>query len=151
MEGKKTLVIKEMGELDRRAELWLLTNPEIQKWKISTEELWNISRRHESLLYKKSRVRWLKEEDENSKFFHKIRIANDLKRVFINGLWVEELNHIKEEVKRFIELKYKEQDDVPFETIVQRDNDMLVAQFSVEKVKQAVWECDGNKCLGPDA
>ena len=57
MEGKKTLVIKEMGELDRRAELWLLTNPEIQKWKISTEELWNISRRHESLLYKKSRVR----------------------------------------------------------------------------------------------
>jgi len=27
---------------------------------------------------------------------------------------------------------------------------MLVAQFSVEKVKQAVWECDGNKCLGPD-
>jgi len=72
MEGKKTLVIKEMGELDRRAELWLLTNPEIQKWKISTEELWNISRRHESLLYKKSRVRWLKEEDENSKFFHKI-------------------------------------------------------------------------------
>lgn len=36
MEGKKTLVIKEMGELDRRAELWLLTNPEIQKSRLLT-------------------------------------------------------------------------------------------------------------------
>jgi hypothetical protein len=30
------------------------------------------------------------------------------------------------------------------------DNAELIAPFSIEEVKEAVWSCDGNKSPGPD-
>lgn len=39
---------------------------------------------------------------------------------------------------------------VTFSRITDSDNEFLTAPFTVEEVKEVVWECDGNKISGPD-
>ena len=68
------------------------------------------------------------------KFFHNIvnwkRRSNELNEVYTDGSWVKEPCRVKEEVRRFFELKYKDTvislHGVPFGTIDQSDNSMLV-------------------------
>lgn len=61
---------------------------------------------------------------------------------------------IKSLFKAFFENRFREEDiirpvldGVAFKTI--SDNDFLTALFLVEEVKEVVWDCDGNKSLGP--
>ncbi|MCI46747.1 hypothetical protein A2U01_0067988, partial [Trifolium medium] len=37
-----------------------------------------------------------------------------------------------------------------FQTLSDEDNLLLMAPFSSEEVKEAIWSSDGNKCPGPD-
>lgn len=30
------------------------------------------------------------------------------------------------------------------------ENNMLIAPFSIEEIKEVIWECDGRKSPGPD-
>lgn len=60
-------------------------------------------------------------------------------------------------VKNHFELGYKEEafnrrklDAVGFKQISTAGNDLLVSPFSIEEIKEVVWECDRNKSLGPD-
>lgn len=59
--------------------------------------------------------------------------------------------------RSFFESKFKELeeiypslDEVPFNRISDRDNVYLTAKFEIEEIKEAVWDCDGSKSLGPD-
>lgn len=51
---------------------------------------------------RKLREVWLKEEDRNTRFFHRMtnahRRRNQMARVKINGMWFTKENNIKEEV-----------------------------------------------------
>lgn len=38
----------------------------------------------------------------------------------------------------------------PFSRLNSSENDGLIAPFSLEEIKDAVWSCEGNKSLGPD-
>lgn len=37
---------------------------------------------------------------------------------------------------------------VNFKSILEEDNSCLVAPFTVEKIREAMWDCDENKSLG---
>lgn len=39
---------------------------------------------------------------------------------------------------------------IQFNSMSAADNDMLTRPFLVEEIKEAIWECDDNKSLGPD-
>ena len=69
---------------------------------------------HEALLRQKSRSRWLKEGDCNTKFFH-IRVnanrnRNSIKGLLIEGVWTDDPNKVKEEIGSFFSNRFLEAD-----------------------------------------
>jgi hypothetical protein len=70
-ERRKVLVSK-MNELDLIAESAGLSLEEAGMRQCLLADFWKIRKFHESILSQKSRSRWLKEGDSNSKYFHAI-------------------------------------------------------------------------------
>ncbi|RZC16671.1 Importin-9 [Glycine soja] len=110
------------------------------------EALWAAALAHESLLRQKSRSRWIKEGDCNSRYFHLMMNANhrnnSLKGVLIDGIWIDEPHKVKEEVRSYLSKRFQEidfhspkLDGINFQTINQQHNFMLVAPFLEEEVR----------------
>ncbi|GLT27528.1 hypothetical protein SLA2020_025150 [Shorea laevis] len=64
---------------------------------------------------------------------------------------------MKEEISSFFEHLYKEErrdrprlEGVVFKQISKEDNEALIAPFSEEEIKEAIWDCDNSKALGPN-
>lgn len=75
----------------------------------------------------------------------------------IEGSWVEDPVHLKPKVKEFFENKFQRDVDiapklegVPFNQLSQEDNVFLTACFDLEEIKEAVWDCKGDRSPGPD-
>lgn len=114
------------------------------------------------MLFHKSRFKWIKEGDENSRFFHSIvnwrRKMNSVRGLHIQGSWVEDTTVVKNEIKRFFEKRFMEEENqckisfegLDFNTLNELQAAKLVEIFFEEEIKEAVWDCEGNKCPGPD-
>ena len=156
-------ILRKIQELDMRDDLVDLEEDKIRERRELLSQLQDINVRNESLLQQKSRALWLKQRDTNSKYFHASikwrRLRNEIKGIQCHnsGNWVEELNAVKELVKEF----YKEKltaiedigvrlDNVHFEEITESDNRLLTDPFDEEEIKEAIWNCDGQKSPGPD-
>ena len=138
-----------------------MTDLEISRRKKLQEDLWVAAQAHEALLRQKSRSRWLKEGDCNTRFFH-IRVnanrnTNCIKGLLIEGEWTDEPNKVKEEIRTFFSNRFQEADfqrpkidGINFKTIDQQQNSMLVAPFQEIEIQNAVWECGNDKSPGPD-
>ena len=109
----------------------------------------------------KSRIKWLKEGDSNTAFFHKSinfrRHHNAIQGIFIESTWVQQPNLIKEEVVKFFAARFTEEkfdrptlDGVQFNTITCSQREEMSAPFTDPELKDAVWSCGGDKCPGPD-
>lgn len=97
METLNQLDIKEEGE-DLGSEEMILRSSTL-------EEFWRVAKLNDSLLFQKSRDKWIKEGDENTKYFHNLvnwrRRKNALKGLDIQGNWVEESAAVKSKVREF--------------------------------------------------
>lgn len=86
----------------------LLTRRKLQ------EELWVAALSHKSLMRQKARLRWIKEGDCNSRYFHLLinssRKNNCLNGVMIDGSWIEEPSAVKEAVRMFFMNRFQESD-----------------------------------------
>ena len=151
----------ELNKLEEVTSQRQLSHQEVQKRKKLQEELWAAAQVHESILRQKSRSRWIKEGDCNSRFFHMMinanRSKNSLKGVLVDGAWTAEPHKVREEAKAFFSQRFSESDlhrpkldGITFQTITQQQNSLLVAPFSEEEVRMAVWDCGSDKSPGPD-
>lgn len=115
----------------------------------------------ENLIFQNARSRWLKEGDAHSGFFHACinskRRWNNIQALKKDETWLVEVEDVKEEVLNHFTKQFSEDDwdrpkldGVPFKRIDVGVNDRLIAQLSEEEIKEAVWECEGNKSPGPD-
>jgi len=138
-----------------------LSVEEVSKRKQLQEALWVAAHAHESLLRQKARIRWIKLGDCNSRYFHLMMNANrrnnSVNGVMIGDSWVADPATVKEEIRSFFSQKFQESsnhsirlDGVRFQSISQQHNDMLMARFQEEEVKNAVWEYGSDKCPGPN-
>ncbi|XP_071700221.1 uncharacterized protein [Rutidosis leptorrhynchoides] len=109
----------------------------------------------------KSRVRWAIDGDENSRFFHTVvksrQSFNAIKGINIDGCWVTNPAAIKLSASNFFAGRFKSDctcrpsfTSSNFLTLEEEDVCMLEAGFSVEEIKQVVWDCVISKAPGPD-
>lgn len=96
---------EELNKLEEETTDRQLSLQEVTSKKQLQEALWLAVQSHESLLRQKSRSRWIKEGDCNSKYFHKLmnvsRRNNLLKGIMIDDIWVDEPKKVKEAVRMF--------------------------------------------------
>ncbi|KAJ9565877.1 hypothetical protein OSB04_001843 [Centaurea solstitialis] len=111
----------------------------------------------------KSKVKWIKEGDENSKFFHRVskfrEHKNALASLTIDRTWLEEPDEIKRYVADFFRKKFaKTQTHTPSNKLNMRglkrlSEDGAISleeRFTEEEVWSAIKECGRNKSPGPD-
>ncbi|KAK3204424.1 hypothetical protein Dsin_018470 [Dipteronia sinensis] len=99
-------------------------------------DMWKAIRKEEQMWSQKSRIKWLKEGDKNSKFFHSI--ANGRSRINYIGDLVVEGRRVSD--PKLVSIKW----------VPEEERDSLERVFSIEEVWEAVCNCDGNKALGSD-
>jgi hypothetical protein len=109
----------------------------------------------------KSRVLYLKEGDNNTKFFHKManshRRRNQIKCIEVDGTRFEEEPDIRNQVVHFYKSLYQENeewrpdvDGLSFASIGEDAKDRLERCFDNEEVVQVLKDLEGDKALGPD-
>ncbi|KAJ0941283.1 putative RNA-directed DNA polymerase [Helianthus annuus] len=112
-------------------------------------------------LKQRSRIRWAKDRDENSKFFHaqinSRKASNVVHGLNIGGSWVSKPSLVKKEVFNFFRSKFEEDcRDRPglvcpnLKRISEIDASWLESHFSEEEIKCAVFDCGDDRAPGPN-
>jgi hypothetical protein len=109
----------------------------------------------------KSRIKWLKEGDKCTNFFH--LMANSNKRyntidsLHINGVLSSNPVAIREHAANYFESMFAESmswrlklDDLEFESLSEDEAASLEAPFLEKEVKDVIFDMDGDKAPGPD-
>jgi hypothetical protein len=154
-------LIVEINDLDVRGELVGLTSAELERRKEHFATLWKLLRSKEVTLAQRSRSRWLKDGDANTKYFHNSIKArsklNQISALRVNGEWVDSPNLVKEAVSSFFVLHVAapfrvrpKLDGVEFPSLSEEENLGLIAPFTLEEIEEVVHSSDGNKSPGPD-
>ncbi|GLT46628.1 hypothetical protein SLA2020_203720 [Shorea laevis] len=152
---------EEINRLDEKGEVEQLADVQVAKRNDCMHKLWIWNERRDSLLYQKARQKWLKEGDANSKFFHgsivKRRKQNKLEGVLKDGEWMEGVPQVKAHIRDCFQSKFDDEewkrpriDHIRFKQLTIEENTQLLAEFTEEEIKAAVWDCDSNKSPGPD-
>lgn len=143
-------------ELDKKREAVGLEDEEIQSRKSKFVELWRLLKARDVMFAQRSRLKWLKDGDENSKFFHnsvKGRSGRNVMRALKVGEgWAQSPVEVRREVVDFFtrhtasshEVRLRI-DGVPFNTLSEEQNLSLVAPFELREIEEVVKECDGDK------
>nr|XP_027071629.1 uncharacterized protein LOC113696407 [Coffea arabica] len=111
----------------------------------------------------KSRVKWLKDGDRNSRYFHAV-VAERHQRSVIHriksstGDWLESADAIESEAESFFKRLFTAESpsasfnalDVIPKLLTDQDNDMLDEIPSKEEVKSVIFAMDGGSAAGPD-
>lgn len=124
-------------------------------------EFWKVAKLNDSILYQKSRDKWIREGDSNTKYFHNSinwrRRINSLRGLLDDGVWVEDPRLVKAKVKEFFEKKFKKTpsrgvflDGASFLSISLEANKNLTRKFDLEEIRSSIWECEGDRSPGPD-
>lgn len=83
---------------------------EANERKVLLGEFWTVLNLHESMFYQKSRSQWLKDGDQNTKYFHSLinwrRCTNSIVGLMIDGTWEEDPQKVKSEVKKYFEQRF---------------------------------------------
>jgi len=127
---------------------------------VVTFNLHSMARIENSIFWQKSRMKWLQEGDANSKFFYGYmssrRRNNTINLVCVDGARVEGVHNIRAAVFNHFSSHFKAVEatrpwveGLPFRKLSYAEASKLTKPFSMEEVKQAVWDCDSYKSPGP--
>ncbi|XP_022030385.1 uncharacterized protein LOC110931294 [Helianthus annuus] len=150
-----------LANIERLAEEIILLVEELEERVICRNYVAEYDRIKHIDIRQKSRMRWALDGDENSTFFHNIInsniSSNRLNGLMIDGMWVTNPLLVKEALfnffhKQFTEPMVNRPKVVCLNLVAISDSeaDSLIAPFSLNEVKDAVWGCEGDRAPGPD-
>jgi mannosylglycoprotein endo-beta-mannosidase len=161
--GKATLFNK-LDELDKKAEITLLSDVEHDLKHVLNERLAELLREEELKWYQGAKVKHLLEGDANTKYYHLLANGRHRKtRIF----QLEDGNSIitgdaqlKENITSYyknlfgpseeslISLDESQTEDIP--QVSDLENEFLTEPFTHEEVRAAIFQMEHNKASGPD-
>lgn len=127
----------------------------------ATCRVWQTLLIQESMLRDKSRVRWIREGDSNSKFFHSVMKRNFQRNGIVElnsnmGL-LNKVGDIK--LKNFNHFSHRFSDSelhrltlqgVSFNSLTKSNIGMLEEPLSMEEMKEVIWNLGSEKSPGPN-
>ncbi|MCH86627.1 LINE-1 reverse transcriptase like, partial [Trifolium medium] len=154
-------LVVEIRDLDMRGEEEGLSTQEVVSRKEKFRDLWKLLKNKEALMFQRSRSKWLKEGDANTKFFHgsvKSRSKTNLISALRSGdVWLDSPTLIKAAVSSYFVNHVSSTprvrpklDGVVFPSLSEEEKVGLISPFSMEEIEDVVKNCDGNKCPRPD-
>jgi hypothetical protein len=161
MDDSIRVLVLRIRDLDLKGEQGLLLTSEVEERKKCFGDLWRLLKCKDVLIRQRSRVKWLKDGDSNSKYFHGCLKArqrrNAISCLRVGERWVDTTSEIFEEVTNFFKSHFSaipvsrpKLDGVVFPVISEGENVMLTAPFCWEEIEGVVMNSDGNKSPGPD-
>ncbi|KAE8702415.1 hypothetical protein F3Y22_tig00110482pilonHSYRG00005 [Hibiscus syriacus] len=121
---------RKINELDLIAQGGILSKQEWDQLRLCRTNLWRLYRTEESIWFQKSRARWIKEGDRNTRFFH-LSALNRSKRNEILSLKIMECGFRSSTIKGDQSKKLEE-------------------HFLEQEIWQAIVSSDSSKAPGPD-
>lgn len=118
-------------------------------------------KRKEAYWAQNSRIKWLKEGDRNTKFFHVVaslrKRRNCMSSINIDGNTSSDPEKIKKEATNFFKKAFKEDftnrpllEGLDFKQLSSHQAASLIEPFSREEIDMAVASCNSDKAPGPD-
>ena len=112
-------------------------------------------------LQQKAKIKWVKDGDENSRFFHGcLKHKNRKNRIHgltINGVWNSDPRDVKAEILKFFTDKFCERwpnrpkfINSKFKKFSTGQSSLLEYEFTIHEIKSAVWQCGSENAPGPD-
>jgi hypothetical protein len=161
LEEKAGVLTNEIERLDLKREEGDFVEKDNETKKSLILELRHLLQSKDSMLFQRSRSRWLKQGDANTGYFHSCvasrKRSNTIAALRIGDRWVEKPLEVRGEVVEFFKNHFAEAswrrpqlDGVEFPTLTPLQVGDLVKPFTVEEVRGVVDDSDGNKSPGPD-
>jgi len=159
MDTRITTLMEDIEELDVKGEATQLNEEDVRIRKEKFITLWSLLKAKDSLLFQRSRVKWLKEGDANTSFFHnnvKARSkGNAVKALKVNDEWFQAPVEVRRVVVEYFTSQVMTDgsvrptlDEVPFDMLT--DEQILITPFMGEEIEEVVKLSDGNKSPGSD-
>jgi hypothetical protein len=150
-----------LSTLDLNGEEDTLSEAELEELHGVTSDIHSLSRRQASINWQQSRLKWLKEGDANSKYFHSMlatrRRGNAISSVQVDGVTLEGVHPVRQAVFSLFATHFKARavtrpgvKNLRFRRLSVVEGSGLTRPFSESEVKDAVWDCDSFKSPGPD-
>jgi hypothetical protein len=161
LDSKIMGVKSRIAQLDEKGEQFVLQDVEITELHDLSLSLHSLSRVQNSITWQKSRMHWLNEGDANTKFFHgmmsHMRRNNSINLLSVGGVVIEGVQNNRTTVYNHFSSHFQATGEerpsvygLPFRQLSFGEAGNLTRPFSIEEVKQAVWDCDDSKSPGPD-
>lgn len=161
LEGRIPDVKGKIAALDIKGEDHDLIEEEVVRMNSLSNNLVSLNHLNSNIRLQQSRLNWLKEGDANTRFLHGIlasrRLINSIVKINVNGGDVEGLenfrgvvfNHFQHHFQAIM-TDFPGMEGLTINVISESEKVDLVRPFSLEEVKQAMWNCDSFNSPGPN-
>jgi hypothetical protein len=161
LEEKAGVLTNEIERLDLKREEGDFVEKDNETKKSHILELRHLLQSKDSMLFQRSRFRWLKEGNANTGYFHSCvasrKRSNSIAALRIGEEWVEKPLEVRGAVVGFFKNHFAEEswrrpqlDGVEFPTLTPLQVGGLVKPFLLEEVRWVVDDADSNKSPAPD-